>query len=244
MTTPKWLETEGGRLAYSDEGEGPLVVCVPGLGDLRSEYRFLAPALIAYGFRACSLDLRGHGESSTEWADLSAQAIGRDVLALIAHLDADHALVIGTSMAAGAAACAAAEEPEILTGLVLIGPFVRDIASPARLRLYRALVRALLARPWGLAVWMRYWASLFPARRPVDFETYRARLRENLSEPRRFGALKGMMLGPSRREIEARLPEITAPALVLMGTQDRDFRTRAPRRVWSAGSPSRRNAAG
>jgi hypothetical protein len=35
-----WLERGDGRLAYSDEGDGPLVVCVPGIGDLRQEYRF------------------------------------------------------------------------------------------------------------------------------------------------------------------------------------------------------------
>jgi hypothetical protein len=49
-------------------------------------------------------------------------------------------------------------------------------------------------------------------------------LRENLSEPDRFRALKGMTLGPSRSEIEARLPQVRTPSLVLMGTQDRDFK--------------------
>ena len=62
-----WLEREEGRLAYSDEGDGPLVVCVPGLGDMRQEYRFLAPGLVEAGFRVVALDLRGHGESSTGW---------------------------------------------------------------------------------------------------------------------------------------------------------------------------------
>jgi pimeloyl-ACP methyl ester carboxylesterase len=220
----EYFTNEGGRLAYSDNGAGPLVVCIPGLGDLRQEYRFLSPSLVAAGFRVCSLDLRGHGESSTGWADLSAEAIGRDVLALIRHLGAERALVIGTSMGAGAAVWAAAEEPELVAGLVLIGPFVRDVGSPMQLRLYRALFRVVLVRPWGLAFWMRYWASLFPSRKPADFESYRSRLRENLSQPGRFAALRGMMLGRSRREIEARLPKVAAPVLVVMGTSDRDFK--------------------
>jgi pimeloyl-ACP methyl ester carboxylesterase len=219
-----WLERDGGRLAYSDEGQGPLVVCVPGLGDLRQEYRFLAPRLVEAGFRVVAVDLRGHGESSTGWDDLSPEAIGGDILALIRQVDAGRALVVGTSMAAGAATWAAAEEPDAVSGLVLIGPFVRDVGSAVQQRLYRALFRLLLAPPWGLSVWMRYWAGLFPSVEPPDLESYAALLRANLAEPGRFAAVRRMMLGPSRSGIESRLREVRAPALVVMGTKDRDFK--------------------
>jgi pimeloyl-ACP methyl ester carboxylesterase len=231
----RWLDRAGGRLAYSDVGRGPLVVCVPGIGDLREEYRFLAPALVQEGFRAVSLDLRGHGESSTGWADLSVEAIGNDILALIRHLEAERALVVGTSMAAGAAVWAATEEPGAISGLVLIGPFVRDIGSQTQMRLYRAFFRIALSRPWGLSVWMRYWASLFPSRKPPDFDAYASRLRANFAERERFAALHAMMLGPSRREIEARLPIVQAPSLVLMGTKDRDFKDPATEAALVAG---------
>jgi pimeloyl-ACP methyl ester carboxylesterase len=36
-----------GRGAYDIAGAGPLIVLVPGLGDLRGAYRFLAPAIVA-----------------------------------------------------------------------------------------------------------------------------------------------------------------------------------------------------
>lgn len=223
-TATQWLEREQGRLAYSVQGVGPLVVCVPGLGDLRDEYRLLTPALVAAGLRVAALDLRGHGESSTGWGDYSAEAIGSDVLALIRALEASPTVVVGTSMAAGAAVWAAAEEPELVAGVVLIGPFVRDVGSPALQRALQGVFRVLLARPWGVSFWMRYWTSLFPTRKPDDFDAYAARLRTNLSEPDRFGALRAMMLGPSRRGIEARLERVKKPALVVMGTKDRDFK--------------------
>ena len=223
-TATQWLEREQGRLAYSVQSEGPLIVCVPGLGDLREEYRFLTPALVAAGFRVAALDLRGHGESSTGWGDYSAEAIGGDVLALIGTLGASPSVVVGASMAAGAAVWAAAEEPELVAGVVLIGPFVRDVGSPALQRVLQAVFRVLLARPWGVSFWMRYWTSLFPTRKPDDFNAYAARLRANLSEPDRFAALRAMMLGPSRRAIEARLGRVDQPALVVMGTKDRDFK--------------------
>ena len=119
-----------GTIAYDVAGDGPLVVLVPGLGDVRSEYRFLAPRLLAAGYRVSALDLRGHGESSTGWNDYSSAALGSDVLALVDALDAGPAVVIGTSMGAGAAAWAAAEAPGEIAGLVLIGPFVRDVPIP------------------------------------------------------------------------------------------------------------------
>jgi len=218
-----WLERDGGRIAYDVSGEGPLVICVPGIGDLRQEYRFLSPVLEKHGFRVATMDLRGHGESSTGWRDVSAEAIGSDIHALIEHLDDGAALVIGTSMAAGAAVWAATEAPQRVAGAILIGPFVRDVASGLKMRLYRVLFGVVLAPPWGLSFWMRYWGSLFPSAKPSDFDAYASRLRRNLSEPGRFKSLRGMMLGPSRREIEARLSRVTAPALIIMGTKDRDF---------------------
>ena len=118
------LRVEGGSLAYDDQGEGPLVILVPGLGDLRQEYRFLTSELRAAGFRVVSLDLRGHGDSSTGWASYSRKATAADLLALVDHLDAGPATVIGNSFAAAPAVWAAAERPEAVEGLVLIGPFV------------------------------------------------------------------------------------------------------------------------
>ena len=40
----KYLNQSNGKIAYDDAGNGPLVVCVPSMGDVRGEYRFLIPA--------------------------------------------------------------------------------------------------------------------------------------------------------------------------------------------------------
>ena len=66
--------------------------------------------------------------------------------------------------------------------------------------------------------------ACFRQRDPRDFDAYAEKLRRNLSEPGRFASVRGMMLGPSRREIEARLSRLDLPVLVLMGTKDRDFK--------------------
>src|SRR5690606_16948675 len=82
----EFLELGDGRIAYDVAGEGPLVVMLPGLGDLRQEYRFLAPLLAQAGYRVATVDVRGHGESSVGWPRYDSVAVGQDLLALVDHL--------------------------------------------------------------------------------------------------------------------------------------------------------------
>lgn len=219
----QFLEHDGGRIAFDDMGSGPLVVCVPGMGDLRAEYRFLTPQLISAGYRVATMDVRGHGESSVGWRDVSVGAIGGDILALIRHLNAGPAIIVGTSMAAGAAVCAAAEAPEIVAGLVLIGPFVRD-TMPGWQR--SVMFGPMFMRPWGVSVWSRYFATLYPTARPADWNAYTAAQNSNLCEKGRLEALRGMMLA-SKQASEAALRQVNAPTLVIMGTKDPDFKDAA-----------------
>ncbi|CAN5256937.1 alpha/beta hydrolase [soil metagenome] len=220
----RFLDRSQGRIAYDVAGSGPLVVMVPGLGDLRSEYRFLVPQLVAAGYRAVTMDIRGHGESSTDWPDHASAALGSDVVALIDHLGGGPATVIGTSMGAAAVAWAAAEAPGKISGVVLVGPFVRDIAPRSRLAglVQKLVIRTAFAGPWAEAAWGAYYASLYPTRKPDDFAAYRAALVANLREPGRMDATRAM-LNASKADVAARLPEVAAPTLVIMGTRDPDF---------------------
>jgi len=43
----QYLTYQSGRIAYDDTGSGPLVLCAPSMGDVRAEYRFLTPLLVA-----------------------------------------------------------------------------------------------------------------------------------------------------------------------------------------------------
>ena len=67
-STTHYLDRGEGRIAYDMTGTGPLVVAVPGMGDLRSTYRHLAPALVEAGFRVATMDLRGHGDSDATFS--------------------------------------------------------------------------------------------------------------------------------------------------------------------------------
>jgi pimeloyl-ACP methyl ester carboxylesterase len=219
MKQTHFFEHQGGRIAYDDRGSGPLVVCSPSLGDLRGEYRYLIPYLAGNGFRAVSMDVRGHGETSVEWPDYSVAAVGSDLLALIRHLDAGPAVIAGTSMSAGAAVWAAAEAPELVSGLVLIGPVVGGETSPGT----RLMISALFARPWGPGAWLSYYSRLFTDRKPHDHLEYTARLKANLAEPGRLEAMRRMIFA-SKAASEARLDQVSVPALVVMGSKDPDFK--------------------
>ncbi len=226
-----FLEVPDGKIAYDDSGSGPLVVCIPGMGDLRGEYRFLAPLLISAGFRVAVMDVRGHGETSTKWPDYSVAGVGQDLIALRRSLGGGPAALVGTSMAAGAAVWAAAEAPELAAGLVLISPFVRG-GSNWQGKLLSSLV---FTRPWGPGLWLRYYSTLYPTRKPADFDQYRPALLANLKQPGRMEALQAM-LSATKDASEKRLPQVEAPTLVLMGSKDPDFKKPEAEARWVAGS--------
>jgi pimeloyl-ACP methyl ester carboxylesterase len=227
----QFLNQPGGKIAYEAAGRGPLVLTIPSLGDLRGEYRFLVPQLVSAGYRVASMDLRGLGESSPVWPDYSVAGVGSDLVALVRALGGGPAVLVGTSMGAGAAVWAAAEAPDLVSGLVLIGPFVRGRGS----RLANLVVAMLFSRPWGPAVWLKYYNMLYPARKPADFQPYLAGLGANLKEPGRLKALREM-LSASKIESEVRLPRVEQPNLVLMGSRDPDFKDPESEARWVAES--------
>ena len=134
------LDRPDGRLAFDDTGgDGPLIVCVPGLGDLRSEHRFLRPLLVDAGWRVVTMDLRGHGESSVEWPSYAPEAVGDDIVALLAHLDAVRANLaepgrgraLRRMLAAPKTACEARMPEVAVPALVVMGTADPDFDDPA-----------------------------------------------------------------------------------------------------------------
>ena len=218
MAPPRYLSRPEGRVAYELHGEGPLVVCVPGMGDLRLVYRFLAAELARAGFTAAVMDLRGHGDSDAGFSEYGDVPTGRDILALIREL-ARPAVVVGSSMAAGAAVWAAAEAPQLVRGLALIGPFVRN---PPSGRLKKALLRLAFIRPWGPLVLKGYFRALYPGRKPEGFAEHLAAVVAS-ARRRRYWPAFTATTRTSHAEAEARLDQVRVPTLVIMGDRDPDF---------------------
>ena len=78
-----YLKRPGGRVGYDLVGGGPLIVLVPGMGDLRTTYRFVAPRLCEAGYKVACTELRGHGDSSTGFDSYGDEDTAADIVALI-----------------------------------------------------------------------------------------------------------------------------------------------------------------
>jgi pimeloyl-ACP methyl ester carboxylesterase len=223
------IERENGTVAVEVSGVGPLVVCVPGMGESRASFRHLTPGLVDAGYRVAVMDLRGHGDSSTGFAAYDDPAAAGDVLAIIDALDDAPATVVGNSMGAAAAVLAAAEHGEAVGGLVLIGPFLRDHGSAAA----KLLMRLALTRPWGPAVWRGYYGSLFGQQTPADHDEHAQAALGLLQRPGRWSAFQ-KTARTSHALAEAALPRVSAPTLIVMGEADRDFGDPRAEAAWAA----------
>lgn len=227
-TGTRFLSRPGGRIAYDLTGTGPLVVTIPGMGDLRSSWRHQVPALVAAGYRVATMDLRGHGDSDTTFDAYDDVAAATDALALIAELGGEQAVIMGNSMGAGAAAWAAAEAPGSVAGIVLVGPFVRNPPASA---VQTAMFKLLLMKPWGPAALAGWFGKLHAGTKPADLEEHRAQVKAALGRPGHWAAFK-KTAGTTHAPAEARLGEVRAPALVVMGDQDPDFKDPAAEAAW------------
>ena len=127
-------------------------------------------------------------------------------------------------MGAGAAAWAAAEAPDVVSQLVLIGPFVRNVPLVWWKKALIETDRAhRLRRPVGtrrLGRLLRLALPFSQARRLRRLQG--ERWSQISSEPGRMAALQAM-LRASKDDVEARLGDIRAPTLVVMGSKDPDF---------------------
>src|ERR1700693_4922039 len=192
----EFVDIEGGRIAYDVTGSGPLVVLSHGMGDRRQVYRFLAPKLAQAGYRVVNADLRGHGESSMGWKSVTGtDAITRtdvagDLLELIRHLGGP-AVIVGHSISGGAATIAAAQHPDLVSGIVEINPFTKtqklNLGGFVRIRRYRRGLTLLMGTQLlrSLWIWMRYLDVAYPTK-PADYAEYMAALAAKLREPGRM----------------------------------------------------------
>ncbi len=220
-STTQHLELPDGVLAYDDTGDGPLIVATPAMLDLRSELRFLTPRLVRAGYRVVTVDQRGMGETSGEWPEYGSIPLARDLIALIRHLDAGPAIIYGTSNGAAAGVYASVEAPELVRGLVLAAPFVRD----GKMSWIQRQLMGIMRIPFlTLPIYMSYFPKWEPRQPRVDdFDEHVARLKANLREPSRRKVVAAYMLTQTHREAEARLGRVEVPSLVIMGTGDVDW---------------------
>ena len=113
----------------------------------------------------------------------------------------------------------AALHPGLISGLVLVGPFVRNGKMSA---LQRVMLRVAMAPPWAASAWKSYMPKLYAGQRPADFAEYRDQVVASLRRPG-YAKAFSRTARTNHDPAEARLADVVAPTLVLMGELDPDF---------------------
>ncbi|MGZ4590363.1 MAG: alpha/beta fold hydrolase, partial [Actinomycetes bacterium] len=154
-------------------------------------------------------------------------AAASDLVALIEHLGGP-ALVVGHSMGASSALVAAAQRPDLVTGLVLVGPFARQ---PEVNPVLVGVMRVAMLPLWARAAWKSYLPKLYAGRLPEDHEAHVAAMMASLA-PREKVRAFSRTTRTSHLPAERALDAVRAPALVVMGALDPDFTDPAAEAAW------------
>lgn len=221
MANVEYTLTGEGKISFEDTGgNGIPVICAPGMGDLRSVYRFVTEDLKRKGYRVITMDLRGMGDSTVKWEDYSEESIALDIVSLINHLGLTSVVLVGNSISAGAAVIVSAQHPDLISKVVLVSPFARNIPI-ARSKMF--LFRLALLRPWGASVWASYQSSkLYPSVKPPDLKTYSVSVKTMLRQRGRMKAFQ-KMAATNHSKAEESIGKMNVPAMIVMGSKDPDF---------------------
>jgi 3-oxoadipate enol-lactonase len=214
--------TEGrttGGIAYDVRGSGPTVVLLHG-GVLDRRMWDREADAWASRFRVVRYDLRGMGKSADVTGPFSS---GDDLAAVLDAVGAPRAHLVGLSLGAGVALDFTLTHPERVERLVLAGPFpggAQATELPAGIdSLMAAASRGDVDRAAALAAGMPAFAAP-----PDKAEWVRSLVMANARLFRQSPTAERRMSPPAM----ARLAEVRAPTLVIVGENDvRDIRVAA-----------------
>jgi pimeloyl-ACP methyl ester carboxylesterase len=221
-----FVDANGLKFAYLEEGTGPLVLMLHGFPDTAHTWDDLRSRIAAKGYRAVSPYMRGYHPTAIPDRDADQETLASDALALVDALGASEAIVIGHDWGASAAYGAAALGPERVKKL-----FVLAIPHPATLK-------PTLKKLWGVRHFAVYklpgaaerfarndFAALpeicrrwSPSWRPdpQEFDPVRASFSNRASLNAAFGYYRKLSPLPSA-SLKAR---ITVPTVVFAGLDD------------------------
>jgi pimeloyl-ACP methyl ester carboxylesterase len=193
-----YVQADGFRIRYLEAGDGPPLVHLHGAGGLRLN---AAHELLAKRHRVIAFEMPGFGASAENTVTKDQVGLARTMASAAAMLGLDRFNLMGTSFGARTALWLAAEAPERVVALVLESPAaIRPAGSRPPSGSPQEVARMLYAHPERMPA--------LPTPDP-DIQIKTARLLAQLRGPDRDAAL------------EAKLPSLTTPTLVLFGTLDR-----------------------
>jgi pimeloyl-ACP methyl ester carboxylesterase/UDP:flavonoid glycosyltransferase YjiC (YdhE family) len=230
-----WARNGPVRLAYQVFGQAaPPLVLFPGWQIAHSRaWKFQVPYL-AHWFRVVTYDARGSGRSDRPESGYDHDTLTADAVAVMDAAGVDRAALVAWSGGTNHAIMLAAEHPERVAALVLIDAAPSQAAGPDRERRRQEVLTLFHAEHERYTGWAKLNANYFRTDYPGWLEFFVAQM---LPEPHSTKAIADAMawgldgdadiLIRTRDEWWSRTPfpvlmaRITAPTLLLHGTEDR-----------------------
>ncbi|MFC3385399.1 alpha/beta fold hydrolase [Couchioplanes azureus] len=232
---------DGTTLRAVVAGDGPPVVLAHGYGVSLLEWNVAWEQLIARGYRVIAFDQRGHGGSTLGSGGVGSGAMAADYAAVLHHFDVRDAVLVGHSMGGFVAIRSVVDHPELadrLRGLVLFATWAGRILDGApQNRLQIPLLRTGVL-PWLIRT--RTVGVLFAAAQcgrnpsPAMISVFREVVSRQDHRP-----LLPIVRAFADEDRYPRLPEITVPTIVMVGSADRSTPSSHARRL-AAGVPGAR----
>jgi pimeloyl-ACP methyl ester carboxylesterase len=209
------VDTRVGKIAYSDTGDGPVVVLLHATLHDRHDFDAIAPSL-ARDHRVIAVDWPGHGDSPAPSQPPSAALYADAFADLVAALDLPPAAIIGNSVGGFAAARLAITDPQRVSRLVLVntGGF---IASPVTNLYCRFLGRPSVMKrvlPWSIRSYMKATSDNDHAVQE------RALARAHTHEGVVLTAALWRSFAAPEHNLRPYADRITAPCLIVWGSKD------------------------
>jgi len=134
---PRTITLHGRALTYAQEGSGPVLLLIHGMGGTFENWQAVIEPL-ARQHTVVAPDLPGHGTSAPGGGDYSIGALAAELRDLLAALGHERATLVGHSLGGGIAMQFAYQFPELTERLVLVssgglGPEVSPVLRAAAL---------------------------------------------------------------------------------------------------------------
>jgi len=143
------------QLHYVDQGEGPVIVLIHGLGGSLQSFTYGVSKPLSQNYRVISVDRPGYGYSKrAAHADASLEAQADTIVSLLDHLHIESAVFVGHSLGGAISLAIAERHSSKVKALALIAPWTHFAEETLpifkALDLYSPFVRTILA--WTLAI--------------------------------------------------------------------------------------------
>lgn len=211
----------GQNVAYVDEGEGPVIMLVHGLGSYIPAWKKTIPAL-SKNYRVIALDLPGYGKSSKEVDEYSIPFFVDAVAGLQDSLGIEKAIWAGHSMGGQIVLRAAVSDPQKINKLVLIAPAGFEAFTEQESAVMKNFVTpgSIRATPDSL-IRQTFKATFYDFPKDAQFmieDRVAIRSAENFDGYARAyaGSVGAMLNGPVFDDLST----IKQPALIIFGKQD------------------------